>query len=375
VPALHALDLPAGPAFVDALRRAWDEGAAVAPLDPRLAPPARAAVLAALAPTVVVGPDGTRHARAEGRPVEEGDALVVATSGTTGTPRGVVLTHAALAAATTAVHRHLAVDPAADRWLACLPLAHVGGLGVVVRALLGGVPLTVLPGFDAAAVEAEAVRGGATLVSLVATALARVDASRFRVVVLGGAAPPASVPPNTVVTYGMTETAGGVVYDGRPLPGVEVRVDAGGEIHVRGPMLLRAYRDGHNPKDGDGWLPTGDLGELDADGRLVVHGRRGDLVVTGGENVWPEAVEEALRDVPGVAEVAVAGRPDPEWGQRVVAFVVPATPSDPPTLDDVRAAVKARLAGYAAPRELVLVESLPRTSLGKVRRRALVEER
>jgi O-succinylbenzoic acid--CoA ligase len=250
-------------------------------------------------------------------------------------------------------------------------LAHVGGLSVVTRALVTGTPLTVLPGFDADAV-AHAALEGCTLVSLVPTALARIDPSRFRAIVLGGSRPPEDRPPNCVTTYGMTETGSGVVYDGAPLPGVEVRVDHQGEVHLRGPMLLRAYRDGRDPKDADGWLATGDLGRWLPDGRLHVDGRRGDLIITGGENVWPEAVEAVLAAQPGIAEVAVAGVPDPEWGQRVVAFVVPAAGGATPSLDDVRAWAKERLPAFAAPRQLVLVDHLPRTNLGKVSRARLV---
>lgn len=382
MPELIALDVPAGPGFVEALRRIWDDGDAVAPLDPRLPRPAAAALLEALAPAAVVGPDGERRSLPGGRPVEPGDALVLATSGTTGRPKGVVHTHAALAASATATNRRLGVDPDVDVWLACLPLAHIGGLAVVTRALLGGIPLTVLPGFDAAAVERAAAVAGAAgrqvRVSLVATALRRVDAALFATVLLGGAAPPGGLPPNVVVTYGMTETGSGVVYDGQPLDGVEVTVGDGrrgarGEVLVRGPMLLRCYRDGTDPRTADGWLPTGDSGRLDATGRLHVDGRMADVVVTGGEKVWPAAVEQVISTMPGVAEVAVGGRPDPEWGQRVVAYVVPVPGATPPPLADVRAAVRAELAPWAAPRQLVHLEALPRTPGGKVRRAELAD--
>jgi O-succinylbenzoic acid--CoA ligase len=144
--------------------------------------------------------------------------------------------------------------------------------------------------------------------------------------------------------------------------------EGGGEISVRGPMLLRAYRDGPVPLDAEGWLRTGDAGELLPDRRLIVHGRIGDMIISGGENIWPTPVEEALRTHPGVAEVAVAGRPDPEWGQRVVAWVVPVDPGRPPTLDEVRDTVGDRLPRFAAPRQLVIVDHLPRTSIGKVRK-------
>ena len=121
----------------------------------------------------------------------------------------------------------------------------------------------------------------------------------FRTIVLGGARPPADLPANVVTTYGMTETGSGVVYDGVPLEGVDVRIDDDGEILLRGPMLLRAYRDGSMPLAAEGWLPTGDLGAFDDDGRLVVHGRSGELIITGGENVWPQRVEQVLLDAPG----------------------------------------------------------------------------
>jgi O-succinylbenzoic acid--CoA ligase len=369
MPDLVAIDLPGGPAFVAALRRAWDGGHAVLPVDQRLAPAARTVLLDAMGPAVVVGPTGAL--RRDGRPVADGDALVMATSGTTGTPKGVVLTHDAVAASARATTERLGVEPDRHRWLACLPLNHVGGLSVVTRALHSGTPLTVLPGYDAERVREAS--GPGVLVSLVATALQRTPADLFRTVVLGGSAPPAGLAANVVATYGLTETGSGVVYDGVPLDGVDVDVDpAGGEIRLRGPMLLRCYRDGTVPLDRAGWFATGDVGGWDDAGRLVVHGRKGDMIISGGENIWPAPVEDAIRTLPGVAEVAVAGRPDPEWGQRVVAWVVPADPADPPRLEDVRAAVGERLARFAAPRQLVITDSLPRTSIGKVRRDALV---
>jgi O-succinylbenzoic acid--CoA ligase len=339
---LVPIDATPGPAFVDSLRRAWDDGDAALPVDPRLPPPAARRLLDAL--------------RVE-EPVEDGDALVVATSGTTGEPKGVVLTHEAVLASAGATSARLAVDPSVDTWLSCLPLAHVGGLSVVTRALLTGTPLT----FDLLA--------PATLVSLVATQLGRMDVSRFRTVVLGGSAAPAERPDNCVVTYGMTETGSGVVYDGVPLDGVEVRADGDGQLWLRGPMLLRAYRDGVDPKDAEGWFPTGDAGTVGADGVVRVDGRIADVVVTGGEKVWPDPVERVLRRLPSVADVAIGGRPDHEWGERVVAYVV--ATAAPPSLDELRDAVKAELPPWCAPKEVVLVDSLPRTPLGKLRRSEL----
>lgn len=366
---LVAVGLPGGPDFVEALQRIWDDGDAMLPLDPRLPRPAVERLFAALQPGRLVDQSGTEHRLTGGRPTEDGDALVIPTSGSTGDPKGVVHTHVSVDASSAATSARLDVDPTSDRWLCCLPLAHVAGLSVVTRALWAGTGLVVLPAFDAETVEAEA-RAGATLTTLVPTALQRIDPTLFRRIVVGGSAPPKVLPPNAVVSYGMTETGAAIVYDGRPVDGAEVRV-VDGEIQVRGPMLLRAYRDGRDPKDADGWLATNDGGEVDADGRLVVHGRRGDLIITGGENVWPTAVEQVVAGAPGVAEVAVVGRPDPTWGQQVVAIVVPDDPAEPPTLDAVRAHVKEQLPAFAAPHSLELVEALPRTLLGKVERHAL----
>ena len=346
---LVALDA-AGAPFVEAMQRAWADGDAVLPVDPRLPAPARNGLLDAARPD---------------EPVEDGDALVVATSGSTGQPKLAVLTHAAVDASARATSARLEVDPRTDRWLACLPLAHVGGLSVVTRALATGTPCTVHDAFDPAAV-ARAASEGCTRTSLVPTALARIDPSAFRTILVGGQAPPADRPANVIATYGMTETGSGIAYDGVPLDGVELRI-VDGEIHVRGPMLLRSYRDGVDPKDADGWLSTGDAGTF-VDGVLRVDGRIRDLIITGGENVWPVAVERVLATHPEVVDALVVGRPDTEWGQRVVAIVVPRDASAPPSLDDLRGHVKASLAPYAAPKELELVTALPQAPSGKVRR-------
>jgi len=286
----------------------------------------------------------------------------------------VVHTHASVTASAVATSAGLAVDPDRDRWVACLPLAHIGGLSVVTRSIVTGTPCTVLERFDPATVEDEA-RHGATLVSLVATALGRCDATGYRSVLLGGAAPPVERPDNVVTTYGMTETGSGCVYDGRALDGVELRIGDGvlggpGEILVRGPMLLRAYRDGTDPRLAGGWLATGDGGRFDGDGTLVVFGRLAEVIVTGAEKVWPSQVEDVLARHPGVAEVAVWKRPDPEWGERVVAWVVPAG-ATVPGLEELRELVGGELARWAAPRELVVVDALPRSAGGKLQRSAL----
>jgi O-succinylbenzoic acid--CoA ligase len=368
---LVAVESPGGPNFVDTMLRIWDAGDAMLPVDPRLPSAAIERLYESLRPTVVIDPGGRRHRRDDGVPVLEGDALVIATSGSTGTPKGVVHTHGSVAASARATNAGVGVDPARDRWLCCLPVSHVAGLSVITRSLISGTSLQVLD-FDADAVTAAAL-AGATLTTLVPTALARIDPRIFRRIVVGGTFPPDPVPTNCLVSYGMTETGSAIAYDGRALAGVEIAI-IDGNIHLRGDMLLRAYRTedpiGHSPFDADGWFDTGDAGELDADGRLTVHGRRGDLIITGGENVWPVEVERVLERHPAIAEVAVIGRPDPEWGHRVVALVVPAD-DEPPSLDDLRDAVKAELPAFAAPRSVEVLAELPRTSLGKVARSSL----
>ncbi|MHB1987476.1 MAG: AMP-binding protein [Acidimicrobiales bacterium] len=372
---LVAVALPGGPGYVGELRRIFEDGDAALPVDTRLGDRAQHRLVDLMRPAAIIWSPGERDSLENPVPVEPGDALVMATSGTTGQPKGVVLTHVAIAASARATSSRLGVDRASDRWWACLPLAHIGGLSVVLRSILEGVALEVVPRFTPAA-AASALAGGATLTALVPTALRRLDepvASSFRRIVLGGQAPPDHLPANVVTTYGMTETGSGVVYDGIALEGVELRVGAGdGQIFVRGPMLLRSYRDGTDPKTGDGWLATGDAGRLGQDGRLEVNGRLGDLVITGGENIWPSAVEPLLERHRLVTEAAVGGRPDQEWGERLTAYVVVASPIDTAVLlSELRELVSEELAGFAAPREVVVVAELPRTSLGKVRREAL----
>ena len=332
------------------------------PLDRRLPVAAQRSMLQGFGVATVISEDG-ETALSDGEPIEPGDALVIATSGSSGPPKAAVLTHAAVEASARATSERLQVTDN-DHWLACLPLAHVGGLSVITRSLITGTTLTVIDGFDTDVVSASE----ATLVSLVSTALQRIDPSLFRAIVLGGARPPADRPRHCIATYGLTETGSGIVYNGKPLNSVESEI-RDGEVHVRGPMLRRCYRDGTSPLTIDGWLPTGDLGFLRDDGSLHVEGRRGDVINTGGEKVWPDDVERQLIQHPDIHDVAVTGLPDNEWGQIVAAFVVSARPNL--SLDEIREHCRAQLPGYALPKQLELVEAIPRTALGKVRRSEL----
>lgn len=356
--------MPCGPQLVDRIRRAWDHGDAIFPLDQRLPASARNKVMESVQPTRVATLDN--ETQLSGRPVEPGDAVVVATSGTTGQPKAVVLTLDAVIASARATSQRLDVS-STDKWLACLPPSHVGGLSVILRSIVTNTPVIAVPAFSVENYDA-AARNGATLVSLVSTALQRVDSRKFRTIVLGGSRPPQDRPSNTVTTYGMTETGSGVVYDGIPLEDVQIEI-RDSIIHIKAPMLMRAYRTGESPFTSDGWFRTGDIGTMDS-GRLSVEGREGDLIISGGENVWPEDVEAAIRTSAYVADVCVAGVPDPEWGQQVTAWIVAS--GDAPSLEEIRSHVKQSLPAHCAPRRIEIVTEIPRTSLGKPRRAELV---
>jgi O-succinylbenzoic acid--CoA ligase len=372
---LHAVlvDRP-GPRLLELLAGALDgSGPAIAPLDARLPEARLAEVLAALAPTSVEGPDGVttlRSGREKG--VAEGTAVVVSTSGSTGVPKGVELSAAALTHSARASLAGVGARPG-ERWLCCLPVTYVAGLQVLVRSLVSGTDPVLADRADAETIAA----CGCAHVSLVPTQLQRlldVDMSPlagFSSVLLGGAAAPAGlldaaraarVP--VVTTYGMTETCGGCVYDGVPLEGVRVRIAGDDRIWIGGPVLFSGYRNGPQVP-GDGWLRTGDLGRMGFDGRLVVRGRADDVINTGGHKVVPGEVAAALQAHPGVRDAAVLGQPDPEWGERVVAVVVPAEPAEPPTLELLRLHVQERLPRYAAPSRVVMVDAVPMLPSGK----------
>lgn len=382
---VHALLFPPGPPLFDALRRALDgEGPAVLPLAPDLPAAALQAALDTLRPTHVVTPDGVRR-RPDGVPAADDTAVIIATSGTTGRPKGVQLTAAALRASAGASLRRMGARPG-DRWLCCVPTSHIAGVQVLVRALESGVEPVIRPRFSPADVVA-VMAGGPHHLSVVPTQLRRLydhiagqggahgaDMSGFGTILLGGAAAPpgllrevSAAGARVLTTYGMSETCGGCVYDGEPLYNVDLKIGDDGRIRVRGPVLFSGYRlrpDLTAECLDDGWFVTSDYGEL-ADGRLRVLGRADDVVVTGGQKVVTGAVAALLAEHDAVKEVAVVGRPDPEWGERVVAVVVPADPAAPPLLDELRAFCKERLPAYAAPRDLEIVPALPLLPNGK----------
>lgn len=372
--ALVAVRLAFDAGFTTTLDAVWEAGDAVLPIHPELPGPEVEALLGALRPRFLVDAAGVRQLPGAA-PVEPGTALVVPTSGTTGTPKGVVLTHDNLSASALATAARLELG-AGDRWLCCVPPSHIAGLMVLVRARLSGAAVVLHSHFDPAAIAADE---SSNLVSLVPTMLRRlltagVDVARFRWILLGGGPVPAALVAaataagaRVVATYGMTETCGGAVYDGVPLPGVRVAIGEDGTVALAGPMVMRGYR--LRPEETaavlrDGWFLTSDVGELDPSGRLRVLGRRDDLIISGGQKVRPIEVANLLMEHPAVADVAVAGRPDDEWGQAVAAVVVPASGAEP-TLAELRAFVAERLAPYKAPRYLVIVAELPRGPTGK----------
>ena len=371
--------LPARRAFAETLHGCLLLGAVAVPVDLRLRSAERRTRTRTCTALVSQPLDGLADARAPIEQTHDLDAvaIVVHTSGTTRGPRPVELTYgnwlwSALGSAVAlGVDRH-------DAWLCTLRLSHVGGLSILVRSAIYATSVVLHERFDATA-AADELATRATLVSLVPTTLARLlDAGlrhppHLRAALVGGApvvpdllerAAAAGVP--AVGTYGLTEACSQVSTGGPPLFCTRVRIGPLREILVRGPTI--APRALH----ADGWLHTGDEGALDADGNLIVTGRAGDTIITGGENVAPAEVEAVLESHPAVAEAAVHGAPDPEWGERVVATVV-LRPGEVATQDELHDHCRVRLAGYKTPRVYRFSPELPRTASGKLLRRALEE--
>jgi O-succinylbenzoic acid--CoA ligase len=388
---LHAVLVErTSPRLVELLAAALGgSGPAILPLDGSLPRARLAELIAAFAPDTIEDADGVTTARSGPRTgVGESTAVIIGTSGSTGAPKGVELSAGALLHSARASLARVDARPG-QRWLCCLPATHIAGIQVLVRSLVSGTEPVLADRADAETVA----RSGCAHVSLVPVQLQRLlaDPSRqsdistplagFASVLLGGAAAPqslldearaAGVP--VVTTYGMTETCGGCVYDGRPLDGVKVSLGAGpgsgsssGRIWIEGPVLFSRYRGDVAGTEvvRDGWFRTGDLGQVDASGRLTVRGRADDVINTGGHKVVPGEVAAVLETCPGVRDVAVIGQPDAEWGERVIAVVVPADRADPPTLELLRLHVRQRLPRYASPSRVVIVDAVPMLPSGK----------
>ena len=321
-------------------------------------------------------------------------AFVIHTSGTTGTPRGAVLGRAALLASARASAANMGWQPD-DCWLLAMPLARVGGLAIVIRCLAARRCVALAPAFDALALPAWIVQQRITLASLVPTMLSQLlDAhpdwtppAALRAIQLGGAAASPRLLERAaarglpiVLTYGCTETCSQVAVTpyahrhapaahgvGPALPGAQLRT-AAGRIQVRGPMLMSGYL-GEPARDAAAWFDTGDIGEIDDQGRLWLFARRSDLIITGGENVYPAEVEQVLEACAGVRAAAVFGLPDETWGQTVAAALVLEQPA--PSAQTILAQAAARLAPHKRPRRLCLVDALPQTEAGKLDRAAL----
>jgi o-succinylbenzoate---CoA ligase len=363
---LVALDMPTSVDFANHVRNAWDSGDAVFPVDQRLPQSAKQSLIEQFKPSVVIDETGNSVELPNSEPTAHNDALVIATSGSTGTPKGVVHTHESIRALLTMSQLRLQTD-SSTHWLLCLPVSHVAGFSILARSILLGNPISILAKFDEAEVM-NAVRAGATHVSLVPTALQRTDPSVFSTILLGGASAPPNLPNNVVTTYGMTETFGGIAYSGVPLDGVEVRI-INESIELKSPSLFRTYRGQDVERPTGDWYETGDSGAF-SNNQIRVFGRKDDMIITGGENVWPHAVEKVVATFPGVEQVVILGIDDEQWGQRVVAWIV--SSSDvAPTLDNIREHVKTQLPSFCAPTELRVVKEIPMTSLGKVDHQAL----
>ena len=365
------------PRLVDPLRAALDgTGPAVLPVDGGLPAIQVAALLAAFAPDEIVA-GGERTSRS-GRGVPQDTAVIIGTSGSTGVPKGVELGAAALRASARASLARVGAR-GGERWLVCLPVTHVAGLQVLIRSLESGADPVVAPEADAGSLAGS----GASHVSIVPTQLVRLMGSAagraalagFSSVLVGGAAAASSLlgearaaGVRAVTTYGMSETCGGCVYDGVPLDGVSLRAGADGRLRISGPVLMNRYYGQPGLTSAvlaGGEYTTSDLGYVDDRGRVVVRGRADDVINTGGHKVVPGEVAGVLSSCPGVREVVVVGRPDPEWGERVTAVIVPADPEYPPTLDLLRIHVRDALPRYACPSAVVLVDAIPVLPNGK----------
>jgi O-succinylbenzoic acid--CoA ligase len=364
-------------------------GPAIVPLDATQPAARLREILAAFDPNTVMGPDGEARVRSSARAfrIEPDTAVIIGTSGSTGEPKGVELSAAALTYSARASLARVGARTG-DRWLCCLPVSHVAGLQVLVRSLVSETEPVVAAEATARALAAS----GCAHISLVPTQLIRLlDAddgvaalAGFGSVLVGGAAAGAAVLDRAraagiavQTTYGMSETCGGCVYDGVPLDGVRVRAGEDGRLRISGPVLMnRYYRRPDLTQEAleDDEFVTSDLGYVDG-GRVVIRGRADDVINTGGHKVVPAEVAAALSGCPGVREVVVVGRPDPEWGERVTAIVVPADPANPPGLELLRMHVSARLPRYACPSEVVLTGAIPVLPSGKPDLAALKEAR
>jgi O-succinylbenzoic acid--CoA ligase len=374
-----ALALPARAPFVEALHGCMRLGAVAVPVDLRLTAAERASRIAGCAALVDAPLDGAQDPGAPLAATHDLDApaIVVHTSGTTSAAaRPIALTYGnwLWSALGSAVALGLDAD---ERWLCTLPLSHVGGLSILLRSAIYATTAVLHDGFDAAAVVDELDGGGATLVSVVPTTLARLlDAGlqrpqALRAALVGGGpiadallarAAAAGVP--AVTTYGLTEACSQVTTGGPALFCTRVRIGDDGEILVAGPTVAP------RAAGPDGWLHTGDLGELDAAGNLSVTGRAADTIVTGGENVAPAEVEAVLASHPAVADVAVHGAPDAHWGERIVATIV-LRPGAGATAQELAGYCRVRLARYKRPKVFRFSLDLPRTQSGKLLRRDL----
>jgi len=362
-------------------------GNAFMPLDPRM-PAERARALVELAES-----DHRFHPLP---PDPSAIHLVIATSGTTGTPKGVMLTGANLAASALASRRAISLDPG-DRWLACLPLFHIGGLSILIRCVEAGATAILHEGFDVEATLAAMEDDGATHVSLVPTMLLRLleatgdkpPPGRLKTALVGGAvlsrplakrAREAGWP--IAPTYGMSETASQCATRvtlpndwqegdvGRLLNGFEADLDEG-LLKLRGPAVMAGYltedrRLGEGLKDG--WFKTSDLAELSAEGAVKILGRADDVLISGGENIHPTAVESILSNIDGIDEVAIIGMKDPEWGESLLALFVGSLSEQ-----EFLGKSAEKLSGPYRPRRALKVSSLPRNTLGKLGRVALKE--
>ncbi len=381
---LVAIDLPQTQDLLKLIASIWDDGDAIYFIDQRFSDKLKQQAIDSVRPKYLINLEGKCELN-NSIEVCHGDALIISTSGTTGKPKALIHTFDSLKSHSRLVNEYLKINSQKDKWIACLPLNHIGGLGVVLRSMFENFEVAILEKPDPKRIN-DLNREGFNLISLVITILSKIDISHFKAVVLGGMAEPEKTQDNVFATYGLTETGGGVVYNGQTLNKVSIRIDKDSSlISVKTPTLFRGYRSlfnetlhvyeisaqGIEPELTDGYFQTSDCGFFDND-RLKILGRTDDVINTGGEKIWPGTIESEISAIEGIIEVAVVPVADVKWGHKIVAAITK-QPQSKITVTEIANVIRDSLSDWAVPKEIKFVQELPKTSIGKIDKQAVIE--